>query len=181
MFIPLLAGAGALVAGFLGYAATRPAQFTVRRSLRIKATPDKVFPHISDFHKWEAWSPWEKLDPAMRKTHSGPPAGRGAAYAWEGNNKVGKGRMEIVDATQPSRVEIRLEFERPWKATNQTEFILTPSGQDTEVTWSMTGNNNYMAKVFGVFMNMDKLVGRDFEKGLAGLKSVTEAGRGSPA
>ena len=170
----ILLAAGAAVAGLFGFAASRPNEFKIQRRARVKATPDKVFAHINDFHKWTAWSPWEKLDPAMTRTHSGSASGKGAVYEWQGTRTVGKGRMEITDVTPSRRVAIDLQFIEPWKAHNTTEFILEPVGSETEITWKMTGTNPFMMKVMGVFMNMDKLVGNDFEKGLVGLKSVSE-------
>lgn len=172
--LPLLA-VGAVIAGFFGYAASRPSDFTIRRSTRIKAPPDRIFPHLTDFRKWEAWSPWEKMDPTMKKTHTGSASGKGAVYDWAGDGKVGKGRMEITDTAAPKRVDIKLDFEKPFKASNRTVFSLEPQGGETEVTWAMSGNHAYMMKVFGVFMNMDKMVGKDFEKGLASLKTVSES------
>jgi uncharacterized protein YndB with AHSA1/START domain len=174
MIVPLLIGAGVLVAGLFGYAASRPNEFKIQRKARVKATPEKVFPHINDFHRWEAWSPWEKLDPAMTRKHSGPANGKGAAYEWQGNKKVGKGRMEITEATAPRRVVIDLHFMEPWQARNTTEFLLEPAGGETDVTWTMTGTNPFMMKVMGIFMNMDKAIGSDFEKGLTSLKTATE-------
>ena len=158
----------------LGLAASKPNEFTVRRSTRIKAAPDRIFPQINDFHNWAAWSPWEKLDATMRKTFSGAPSGKGAIYEWEGNSKVGKGRMEIVDASVPRNVAIKLDFERPFRANNMAEFTLDPQADSTDVTWSMRGGSAFMMKVMGVFMNMDKLIGRDFEAGLANLKANAE-------
>lgn len=171
--LPFIAvGAAALV----GYIATRPGEFTITRTQRIKATPDRIFPHINDFHKWEAWSPWEKLDPNLKRTYSGSPAGPGAVYEWSSSdNKVGQGRMEITSAIEPTNVGIRLDFIRPWKATNDIQFSLVPEGTDSVVTWSMKGNRNFVMKAMGMVMDMDKLVGADFEKGLDALKAVAEA------
>ena len=171
----IAAGAGIVVVGLLGYAASRPSAFTITRSTKINAPPEKIFPHVNDFRNWSAWSPWEKLDPQLRRTHSGQPAGKGAVYEWEGNKKVGQGRMDIVDSTPPTRVEIRLEFIKPWKAVNTTTLLLSPQGHATDVTWSTNGTNPLMMKVMGVFMNMDELVGKDFEKGLAELKRISES------
>jgi uncharacterized protein YndB with AHSA1/START domain len=158
----------------LGVAASKPNEFTVRRSTRIRATPDRIFPQINDFHNWAAWSPWEKLDSTMTKHFSGAPSGRGAVYDWEGNSKVGKGRMEITDVSAPRNVVIKLDFERPFRANNVSEFTLEPQGDSTDVTWSMRGGSAFMMKVMGVFMNMDNLIGRDFEAGLANLKATAE-------
>jgi uncharacterized protein YndB with AHSA1/START domain len=172
MFVPILIAAGAAVAGVLGFAATRPAQFRIQRSARIEASPEKIFAVLDDFHQWPSWSPWEELDPAMNRTHSGSPSGRGAIYEWKGNKKVGRGRMEILESDPSKKVVIKLDFFEPWKAHNTTEFTLTPAAGGTDVLWSMTGENAFMMKLMGLFMNMDKLVGKDFEKGLAKLNRV---------
>jgi uncharacterized protein YndB with AHSA1/START domain len=158
----------------LGIAASKPDEFTVRRSTRIRATPDRIFPLIDDFHNWAAWSPWEKMDATMTKTFTGAPSGKGAVYEWSGNSKVGQGRMEIIDAAPPRNVGIKLDFMRPFKASNISEFTLEPQGDSTDVAWSMRGASPFMMKVMGVFMNMDNLVGRDFETGLANLKASAE-------
>lgn len=178
MFIILLGGIGAIVAAILGFAATKPGAFQIQRSTTMKAAPDTIAAHIHDFHKWTAWSPWENLDPNLQRTYGGAPAGKGAVYAWEGNKQVGAGRMEITDAAT-QKTTIKLDFFRPFEAHNITEFRLTPRDGSTDVTWSMTGTNPYLMKVFGVFMNMDKMVGNDFEKGLSKLKSVSEQGAAS--
>jgi hypothetical protein len=163
----------ALVLVVLAIAATRPKELRVQRSARINAAPARIAPHITDFHRWNAWSPWEKLDPAMTKSHSGPASGPGAVYEWEGNRKVGKGRMEILDAA-PTRVALKLDFLKPFEAHNTTEFRLDPSGDATDVTWAMYGPSPFVTRVMGVFMNMDRMIGRDFETGLANLKAVAE-------
>jgi polyketide cyclase/dehydrase/lipid transport protein len=164
-----------LLAVVLGIAASKPNEFTVRRSTRIRATPDGIFPQINDFHNWAAWSPWEKLDPTMTKTYGGAPSGRGAVYDWEGNSKVGKGRMEITDASAPRNVVIKLDFERPFRANNVSEFTLEPQGDSTDVTWTMRGASPFITKLMGVFMNMDNMIGRDFDTGLGNLKRISEA------
>ena len=171
---PILIGAGTVIAGILGYAASRPSEFRVERSAHIDAPPDRVFAKINDFHQWPSWSPWEELDPAMTRTHSGAASGQGAVYEWSGNKKVGQGRMEITEAVPSKKVGIKLDFISPFQVHNTTEITLTPSGSGTDVNWSMLGANNFMMKVMGVFMNMDKLVGKDFEKGLAKLKAQVE-------
>lgn len=164
-----------VVIAFAGFVATRPSTFRVERSMEIAAPADAVFPFVNDFHQWDAWSPWEKLDPAMKKSFEGPPAGAGAIYAWTGNDKVGKGRMTVTDSRPNERVGIKLEFIEPWPATSDTELMFVPTSKGVKVTWGMTGNNNFMAKAASVFMNMDTLVGGDFEKGLAQLKTLGEA------
>jgi len=163
-----------LVTAVLVFAATRPDTFRVQRTASIKAPPDKIFPLINDFHKWSGWSPWEKLDPALKRTYSGPESGIGTAYAWEGNNKVGKGRMEIREVSPPSKVEIKLDFERPMEGHNITDFTLEGKGDSTIVTWDMQGPSSYLAKVMRIFFSMDKMIGKDFETGLANLKAVAE-------
>lgn len=164
-----------VVVAFAGFVATRPSTFRVERSMEIAAPADAVFPFVNDFHQWDAWSPWEKLDPAMKKTFEGPGAGAGAIYAWTGNDEVGKGRMTITDSRPHERVGIKLEFIEPWPATSDIELMFVPTAKGVKVTWVMTGNNDFMAKAMTVFMNMDSMVGGDFEKGLAQLKSLGEA------
>ena len=163
-----------LIGGLLIYAATRPDEFRVERSMAISAPPDRVFSSINDFHLWTGWSSWEKIDPELKRSYSGAASGRGAIYEWEGNNKAGKGRMEITETSSPSRVLIKLDFEKPFKANNMVEFVLESAGDSTKVTWSMTGRSPFMMKVMGILMNMDRMVGGDFEKGLANLKALAE-------
>jgi hypothetical protein len=164
---------GVLVAGVLGYAATRPDTFRVERSARIQAPPEKIVAFIQDFHQWPAWSPWEKIDPALRRTYGGAPAGKGAVYAWEGDRNVGKGRMEILEAS-PARVTIKLDFEKPFEAHNVAEFTLDGRAGGTDVTWAMHGPSPYMAKVIHTFVSMDTMIGKSFEAGLADLKTLAE-------
>src|SRR5688500_11900387 len=174
MLGPILIGAGTVVAGILGYAATRPGGFRYSRSAHIDAAPEKVFATVNDFHHWPSWSPWDELDPNMNRTHSGAPSGKGAVYEWSGNKKVGQGRMEITTSTPSQLVGIKLDFLKPFKAHHTVELTLTPSGNGTNVTWAMFGANPFLMKVMGVFMNMDRMVGKDFEKGLARLKAHVE-------
>ena len=162
-----------LVAVF-GYAATRPDMFAVERSVTINAPPEKIYPLIDDFHNWGAWSPYEQMDPAMKRTMSGAAAGRGAIYAWEGNANAGTGRMEITEAKPSSKITIELDFTKPFAAHNAVDFTLEPAGTATNVTWAMHGSNAYIAKVMGLFVNMDKMIGGQFESGLASLKSAAE-------
>lgn len=164
----------AVVAIILIWAAVRPDNFAVQRTATINAPPEKIFPLINDFHAWGAWSPWEKLDPAMKKTYSGPASGKGAVYAWDGNSQVGAGRMEVIESTLPSKVAVQLDFLKPMEAHNVAEFTLQPNGNATNVTWSMHGPSPYIAKVMGIFVSMDKMIGKDFEKGLADLKAAAE-------
>jgi len=174
MLVTILIVLVLIIGGFLIFAATRPDTFKVQRTATINAPPQKIFPLISDFHNWPLWSPWEKLDPAMKKTITGAPSGKGAIYEWDGNSKAGKGRMEIVDAVVPSRVDIKLDFEKPFRSNNRTEIALAPEAAATRVTWTMTGASAFMMKVMGVFMNMDNLIGKDFEAGLASMKAIAE-------
>lgn len=154
-------------------AAMQPDTFRLERTIAIKAPPEKILAQVADFRAWGAWSPWEKKDPGMKRTFGGPERGKGATYAWEGNKDVGSGRMEILDA-QPQKVAIKLEFLKPFEATNTAEFTLTPQGDTTTVTWAMFGPSNFIQKMMCLFMSMDKLVGPDFEAGLASLKAVSE-------
>lgn len=148
--------------------------FTVQRSTSVQAPASSIYPHLVDFRKWTAWSPWEQLDPNMQRTYSGSDAGAGAKYAWKGNRKAGQGTMEITDATEPNQVSIALAFLKPFKSSNTTTFDLGEAGNETEVTWTMTGPATLTTKLMGFFKSMDKLVGPDFEKGLARLKTVAE-------
>jgi uncharacterized protein YndB with AHSA1/START domain len=163
-----------IVAAVLLFAATRPDNVRVQRATSIKAPPEKIFPLITDLHRWGSWSPWEKMDPAMKRTYSGAASGKGAVYAWEGNSKVGEGRMEIKDVSPPSKVTIKLDFVKPIEGHNIAEFTLEPKGESTNVTWAMYGPSAYIAKVIGVFVSMDSMIGKDFETGLANLKTVAE-------
>ena len=151
--------------------------FEVVRNTTIAAAPERVHALIDDFHAWRAWSPWEDVDPDLRRDYSGPESGVGAKYAWEGNRKAGKGNMEIVSST-PARIGVQLAFEKPWKATNDVAFDLEPAagGTATDVRWQMTGRTTGFAALFGKVVPMDRLVGKDFEKGLARLKAAAESG-----
>jgi hypothetical protein len=155
--------------------ASRPSGFRVTRTGGVAAPAGVVFENVNDLHRWEAWSPWAKMDPHAKSTFSGPEAGPGASMEWSGNNKVGAGRMTIIDSRPGEVVHLKLEFFKPFKATNLAEFSFTPQGDRTLVTWSMSGKNNFMGKAFSLFMNCDKMVGGEFEKGLASLDSVTRA------
>jgi hypothetical protein len=162
------------VAGILIYAATRPDSFRVERSASIKAPPAKIFPLIEDLKAWTAWSPYEKKDPAMQRSYGAITAGKGATYGWQGDRNVGQGHMEIVDSAPPARVLIKLDFIKPFEAHNNAEFTLQPKGDGTLVTWAIYGPSAYMTKVMGLFFNMDTMIGRDFEAGLADLKAAAE-------
>lgn len=164
----------ALIVALLIYAATRPDTFRLQRSITINAPPDRVFPFINDFHQWPLWSPWEKMDPNMRKTHSGATQGRGAVYEWDGNKNVDTGQSEIVESVPPSTVKIKLDFFKPFEAHNTTEFTLDGRDGSTNVTWAMHGPQPYMMKVMSIIMNSDKTVGGQFETGLGNLKALAE-------
>jgi uncharacterized protein YndB with AHSA1/START domain len=163
-----------LVAGILVYAATKPDSFRVQRTASIKAPPDKIFLLINDLKAWAAWSPYEKKDPAMKRSFGAVTSGKGATYDWQGDRNVGQGHMEIVEASPPSRVLIKLDFIKPFEAHNNAEFTLEPKGDNTLVTWAIYGPSAYVTKVMGVFFNMDTMIGRDFEAGLADLKEAAE-------
>jgi uncharacterized protein YndB with AHSA1/START domain len=162
-----------LIAAVLIYAATKPDSFRIERSTSIKASPEKISAYLTDFKQWAAWSPWEEKDPAMKRTYSGAATGKDAIYGWQGNKNVGTGRMEILDV-QPQKVTIKLDFLSPFEAHNTAEFTLQPQGDSTKLTWSMFGPANYMSKVMTTVMSMDKMVGPDFEAGLAKLKAAAE-------
>jgi len=163
-----------LIAAILIYAATKPDTFHVQRSTHIAAPPENVFELIEDLHHWASWSPWEKRDPAMKKSYSGSPQGAGAALDWDGNNDVGTGRMEIVSTVPTSRIVIKLDFLKPFEGHNQAEFTLEGGDTATTVTWAMHGPQPFMMKVMDLVMGMDKMVGKDFETGLANLKQLAE-------
>ena len=164
----------AAIAAVLIFAATKPDVFRVQRAASIKAPPDKVFPFINDFKRWDAWSPWEKKDPAMKRSFGATTGGKGATYAWEGNKDVGQGSMEITQSVPSSRIALKLDFVKPFEGHNVVEFTLEPKGDATQVTWTMAGETPYFAKIIHVFVNMDSMVGKDFEAGLANLKSIAE-------
>jgi uncharacterized protein YndB with AHSA1/START domain len=168
----LIAAAGLAVLAVLavaGVAATRPDRFRVERSLAMAAPPAGVYARIADFRAWEGWSPWARLDPSMKVTYGGAAAGPGATYAWAGDDRVGSGRMTITAAEPPARIAIRLEFLEPFEETAETVFALAPEGSGTRVTWTMAGESSFVGKVMGLFMDMDQMIGKDFEKGLAQL------------
>jgi len=164
----------ALVVSVLVVAAVRPDDFSVQRSASIQAPPEKIYPMLADFRQWPAWSPWEKLDPEMKRTLGGPASGPGATYAWQGSSKVGAGRMEIKEVTAPAQVRIQLDFIKPFEGHNVTDFAIVPRGDTTEVTWLMRGPAPFVSKLMGVFVDMDKMIGKDFETGLANLKAAAE-------
>ena len=162
------------VAGVLALAAMKPDVFRVQRVASIKAPPDKVFALINDFKKWQGWSPWEKKDPAMKRSFGAATAGKGASYAWEGNKDVGQGSMEITNSVPSSAISLKLDFLKPFEAHNVVDFTLEAKGDSTQITWTMAGPTPFFGKIIHVFMDMDRMVGKDFEAGLANLGAVAE-------
>jgi hypothetical protein len=162
------------IAVILILAAAKPDRFGIQRATTVKAPPEKIFPLINDFHQWGTWSPYENKDPAMKRSYSGAASGEGAIYAWEGNKNVGSGRMEILDSSAPSKIVIKLDFFTPFEGHNTAEFTMLPHGDATDVTWLMHGPLPFMGKIMHVFINMDRMIGKDFEIGLANLKRLTE-------
>lgn len=163
-----------LLAALLLYAATRPDSFRVQRSLRIEAPADKIFPLINDLRGFATWSPYDKKDPAMRRTHSGAACGPGARYAWDGNKDVGAGSQEIIESTPNTLVRMRLDFIRPFEASNSVDFTLVPQGGASEVTWALYGPSPFISKLMGLVFDMDQMIGKDFEAGLVSLKAAAE-------
>jgi uncharacterized protein YndB with AHSA1/START domain len=170
----ILAVIAVAVIALLIYASTRPDSFRVQRSVTIKAPAEKIFPQLNDLRAQQAWSPWEAKDPAMKRTYGGEQIGKGAKYEWEGNKQVGHGRMEIVESTPPTKLVMKLDFITPFPANNMAEFILQPQGDSTVVTWAIYGPSPFMSKLMGVFMNIDTMIGKEFETGLAKLKVQME-------
>jgi hypothetical protein len=170
----ILIGVAAVIVLFVIVVATRPATFRFERSITIAAPPENAFSQVNDLHAWAHWSPYEKLDPAMKRTFDGAPSGTGAKYAWSGNKEVGEGRMTIENSDKPSQIVIKLEFIKPFAATNTATFSFVPGPEGTKVTWAMEGKNGFLAKAFHLFMDMDKMVGSDFERGLAAMKTLAE-------
>ena len=174
MLIKILIAIAVILIVLVVVVAMQPSEFRVARSATMSAPAPTVFAQVNDFHKWEAWNPWGKIDPAMKQSYEGAPAGVGAIYTWIGNNEVGEGRMTIIESRPSDLIRIKMEFYKPFAATNTAEFTFKPAGNQTAVTWSMTGHNNFMAKAIHLFMNMDKMIGGQFDKGLASMKSVVE-------
>jgi carbon monoxide dehydrogenase subunit G len=175
MLMKVLVALGVIVAGTLVVVATRPTEFRVTRTARIAAPPAAVFAQVNDFRKWDAWNPWAKIDPAMKQSYEGSPAGVGAVYTWIGNSQVGEGRMTLTESRPNELIRIKMEFFKPFAATSSAEFTFKPEGDQTVVTWSMEGRNNFMAKAVHLVMNMDRMIGGQFEKGLTQMKAVAEA------
>ncbi|NUM55837.1 MAG: SRPBCC family protein [Candidatus Hydrogenedentes bacterium] len=170
----LVAVIAVVVVGFLIFVSTRPSEFRVVRSATMSASPSVVFPLVNDLRKWKDWSPWEKLDPNMKTTFEGPESGKGAMYSWVGNSNVGEGKMTITDSAANERVVLELEFFKPMAGVSTAQFDFKPEGDGTNVTWSMNGTNNFVAKIFCVFMDMDTMIGGNFEQGLSQLKAIVE-------
>jgi|ERR1700704_2976596 len=162
------------IAVVLILAATKPDTLRVQRAITVKVPAEKIFPLINDFHQWRSWSPYEDRDPALKRTYSGAESGKGAVYAWEGNNNVGSGRMEILETSVPSKIRIKLDFFKPFEGHNTAEFTMLPQGDATSVTWLMQGPARFVTRVMQVFINLDNMIGKDFEVGLANLKKLTE-------
>ena len=171
----ILLGVAALIVVLVIVTLMQPSTYRVERSITTNAPPENAFAQVNDFHLWNAWSPWEKMDPAMKKTFEGPSTGTGSKYAWAGNDQVGEGRMTIEKSEKPSKIDIKLEFLKPFESTSKTTFTFAPAGAGSKVTWAMEGENNFVGKFFCIFMNMDKMIGADFEKGLAAMKTAAEA------
>lgn len=163
-----------LICAVLIYAATRPDSFRIERSVVIQSPPEKIFPLIINFHQWELWSPWEKIDPQIQRTYSGAPEGRGAIYEWKGNKDIGQGRMEITEVIPLANSTLKLDFITPFEAHNSVEFTLQPQGKATLVTQAMYGPSPYISKIMGLFFSMEKMVGTKYEEGLANLKALAE-------
>jgi hypothetical protein len=175
MLIDTLIVVAVIVAVFLAVVALRPSEFRVARSTSIAASPGMVFAQVNDLHNWEGWSPWAKVDPAAQTSYEGPAAGVGASFGWSGNKKIGEGRMTITESRAYELIRFRLDFVKPFKGTNTAEFTFKPEGNQTVVSWTMFGRNNFISKAMQLFMSCDKMLGGYFEQGLAQLKSVVEA------
>lgn len=171
----VLIGLTALIAVFAAFIATRPGEFRISRSTTIAAAPSEVFAHVNDFHKWDAWSPWAKIDPAAKNSFEGAPEGTGAIFKWSGNHDVGEGSMTLTESHPHDLIRIRLDFIKPLEDTANVEFTFQPVGEQTAVTWSMEGKNNFIGRIVCLFMNMEQMIGSKYEEGLASLKSIVEA------
>lgn len=172
----ILFGIPLIIAIFLVIAALQPSDYHVTRSVAIAASPDAVFPHVNELKKWEAWSPWHKVDPNMKLTYAGPLSGVGASYSWAGNNEVGEGRSTITEVHPNELVRFHLEFFKPMSGTSEADFTFKPQGNQTEVTWDVTGKKNFVSKAFCLFVSMDKMIGGRLAMGLTDLKTVVESG-----
>lgn len=176
MLVKILIAVAVVIAAFAGYVATQPGEFQVTRSASIAAPPPAVFAQVNELRKWPAWSPWAKKDPQMKQAYEGPPAGPGAVTSWVGNKDVGEGRMTIVESRPAELIRFKLEFLEPFAATNSAEFTFQPEGGGTRVTWTMQGRSNFIGKALHLAFDFDKMIGADFEQGLAGIKRIVESG-----
>lgn len=165
----------AIIALFCGYVALQPSSYRIERTAIVVAPPSAVFAEVNDFHNWEAWSPWAKLDPNAKVTFEGPSSGEGAVFRWAGNEEIGEGKMTLTESKPDEKVQIRVDFFKPWSGTNSNEFLLKPDGPRTVVTWASFGEQGFVGKLICLFMNPQKMIGEPLEKGLAKLKTVTEA------
>lgn len=174
IIIRILVGLAFIIGGLIVVVATRPGEFRVTRTATIPAPPSAVFAQINDLQQWNAWSPWAKLDPAAKNTFEGPTSGKGAIFAWAGNNDVGEGRMTIIESQPDELVRLKLDFIKPFESTSTTEFTFKPEGEQTVVTWTMAGKNNFIGKGISLFIDCDKMIGDQFEQGFANMKSLVE-------
>jgi len=175
MLIKVLIVVAVIIVVLIVIVALQPKEYRVARSTTMSVPPLAAFAQVNDFHKWEAWNPWGKIDPAMKQTYEGAPAGTDAVYTWIGNKEVGEGRMTIIESRPSDLIRIKMEFFKPFAGISTAEFTFKPESKQTAVTWSMSGDKNFMAKAIHLFMNMDKMIGGQFEKGLAEMKSIVEA------
>jgi Polyketide cyclase / dehydrase and lipid transport len=176
MLVKIVAALAVIVIGFVAFVATRPSEYRVARTVTMAAPASAVFAQVNDFHRWGAWNPWAKIDPTMKQTYEGAPAGPGAVYTWAGNKEVGEGRMTVTESRPKDLVRINLEFLKPFAGRSTAEFTFRREGDRTAVTWSMVGQANFIAKIIHLFVDMDTMIGGNFERGLADLKSIVEAG-----
>lgn len=175
MLVKILIGVAVLVIALVVIVAVQPSEFRIARTATIAAPAPVVFAQVNDFRKWDAWNPWAKIDPAIKQGYEGAPAGKGAVYTWAGNNEVGEGRMTITESHPSELIRLQMEFLKPFQGRSTAEFTFKPEGDRTAVTWSMAGEHNFIAKAMHLVMNLDTMIGANFEKGLAQMKSVAEA------
>ena len=181
MLSPIVAGVFLVIAALLLYATSRPDTFRIERSIRIAAPAARIFPLLDDFHQWERWSPWEKIDPSLKRTYGGADSGKGATYAWAGNKEIGQGRMAIIESTPPTLLQIQIDFLVPFEAHNSVEFILQRTSDGTLLTQAMYGPSSFISRLMGIFFSMDRMIGGKFEEGLSNLKAIAEALDDAPA
>jgi hypothetical protein len=177
----ILLGLAVFIVGFVIVVALQPSTFHVERSAVMNAPPEAVFAQVNDFHNWDAWSPWAKLDPDAKNSFEGTPEGEGAVFHWSGNSDVGEGRMTVTESRPYERIKIRLDFIKPFEDTSRVEFVFKPQGDQTAVTWTIDGEYDFFSKAFCLFMDMNKMIGDKYEEGLASLKSIVEKGTAPPA